>query len=98
MFSFLGWRSVILGGVPSAKSSPHRQLDRHLSSQLAQVLKRSREAAALTQEQVAASSQVSVQLIRRLEAGTSNPTLGTLQAVAAALNLSVAEVLAETEI
>lgn len=48
---------------------------------------------ALTQERLANLSHVSVQLVRRLEAGTSNPTLGTLHAIAAALETSVAQLL-----
>jgi transcriptional regulator with XRE-family HTH domain len=59
---------------------------------LARVLRDARESAGLTQEEVASGSGVSVQLVRRIEAGTSNPTLGTLAAVAETLKTSVAEI------
>jgi len=57
------------------------------------VLRRAREDTDLTQEQLAAQSNVSVQMVRRLEAGASNPTLATLSAIADPLGLSVADLL-----
>lgn len=77
--------------MPVSKASTHRPLPPDHAASLAQALRLAREAADLTQEQVAASSRVSVQLVRRLEAGTANPTLGTLTAVCAALGVSVGD-------
>jgi DNA-binding XRE family transcriptional regulator len=77
--------------VPSSKAARHRPLPPDHATALARSIRQAREEADLTQEQVAASSRVSVQLIRRLEAGTANPTLGTLTAVAAALGVSVSD-------
>jgi transcriptional regulator with XRE-family HTH domain len=62
---------------------------------LAQALRQLRLRADLTQEEVAASSRVSVQLVRRLEAGTANPTLGTLTAVCATLGVSLTDLVSE---
>lgn len=80
--------------MPAHKASAHRPLPRDLGVALGAALRESRTERRLTQEQVAASSQVSVQLIRRLEAGTANPTLGTLRSVADALGVPVSHLLA----
>lgn len=82
--------------MPQTKSASHRPLPDAIAIELGAVLRRRREQAGLTQEDVAATSEVSVQLIRRLEAGKSNPTLGTLHAVALALGTNMAALLAET--
>jgi transcriptional regulator with XRE-family HTH domain len=78
--------------VPARKSAPHKRLTPEHGWALAKALRDVRESAGLTQEDVAASSGVSVQLVRRIEAGTSNPTLGTLTAIAGVLRTSVAEI------
>ena len=65
---------------------------------LATVLRTRRERAGLSQEELAARSEVSVQMVRRLEAGTSNPTLGTLLAVSTTLGTNIASLLAEARI
>jgi transcriptional regulator with XRE-family HTH domain len=81
--------------VPKTKSSPHRSLPQAVANDLAIALRTRREMARLSQEEVAARSEVSVQMVRRLEAGTSNPTLGTLNAIAVALGTNMASILAE---
>jgi transcriptional regulator with XRE-family HTH domain len=83
--------------VPKRKTATHRSLPTDVAERLASSLRDARQRGALSQEQVAAASQVSVQLVRRLEAGTSNPTLGTLYAVAVALGTTPAQLLAEAE-
>ncbi|ROR90967.1 helix-turn-helix protein [Nocardioides aurantiacus] len=50
----------------------------------------------MTQEATASAAGVSVQMIRRLEAGTANPTLGTLHAVAGALDTNMVVLLQST--
>lgn len=78
--------------MPTRKSAPHKRLTPEHGQALAEALRAARESAGLTQEDVAAGSGVSVQLVRRIEAGTSNPTLGTLVALAQVLQTSVAEI------
>lgn len=56
-------------------------------------IRTARHSAELTQEQLAAASGVSVQLVRRLEAGTANTTLGTLHAVSDTLGATFTELL-----
>ena len=51
----------------------------------------------VTQEDLAARAGVSVQMVRRLEAGTANPTLGTLHAVTSALDIAWSDLLVEVE-
>jgi transcriptional regulator with XRE-family HTH domain len=51
----------------------------------------------VTQEDLATRAGVSVQIVRRIEAGTANPTLGTLHAVATALDISWANLLIEVQ-
>ena len=95
MFSSRVARLTKVRGVPETKSSPHRRLPEEIAQALAAVLRTRRQRARLSQEDLAARSQVSVQMVRRLEAGTSNPTLGTLYAVAQALGTNVASLLAD---
>ena len=81
--------------MPESKASRHRPIPQGLAQDLAIATRTLRERSGLTQEEVAARSQVSVQMVRRLEAGTSNPTLGTLHAIAVALNTNLASLLDE---
>src|SRR5262249_255781 len=84
--------------VPATKSSPHRALNPKSATALAKAFRDAREAAGITQEQLAARSHISVQMVRRLEAGTSNPTLATLAPIAEQLGVSVAELLTRASI
>lgn len=79
--------------MPSTKSASHRPLSTQVATALADTLRTERVARGLTQEQLAAESSISVQLVRRLEAGTSNPTLGTLEAVSSTLEMKMSELL-----
>jgi ribosome-binding protein aMBF1 (putative translation factor) len=81
--------------VPDAKSGTHRPLPPAVAADLAMVLRTRRERAGHSQERIAEASGVSVQMVRRLEAGRANPTLGTLYSVAAALGTNMASLLAE---
>lgn len=63
------------------------------ASALAEAMRAARRDAGLTQEKVAAASHVSVQMVRRLEAGSANPTLGTLVAICDTLGTTVADLL-----
>lgn len=80
------------------KPAPHQHLSPDAATSLATALRERRNRAALTQEEVAAGALVSVQLVRRLERGTANPTLGTLEAVAAALGVRVSTLLKDAGI
>lgn len=77
--------------VPTRKAAPHLRLPPEAAASLGTALRHMRVSAGLTQEELAASSGASVQLVRRIEAGTSNPTLGTVAALAAAMNASIAD-------
>ena len=79
--------------VPSTKSASHRPLSPKVAKSLASTLRAERLLRELTQEDLASKSQISVQLVRRLEAGTSNPTLGTLVSVAVALGVKPSDLL-----
>ncbi|WP_425490632.1 helix-turn-helix domain-containing protein [Nocardioides thalensis] len=81
--------------MPQVKTGTHQPLPPPLAETLAATLRARREMARLTQEDVAARAGISVQMVRRLEAGTANPTLGTLHVVAAALSTTVGSLLAE---
>ncbi|MET8521700.1 helix-turn-helix transcriptional regulator [Nocardioides sp. NPDC004968] len=74
--------------MSKTKAGTHRPLPTTTAQTLASRLRYLREQAGLTQEQVAGSADVSVQMVRRLEAGTANPTLGTLHAVTTALDIA----------
>ncbi|WP_281274139.1 helix-turn-helix domain-containing protein [Nocardioides aurantiacus] len=82
--------------MPNRKASAHRPLPPAIAQRLATTLRATRENAAMTQEATASAAGVSVQMIRRLEAGTANPTLGTLHAVAGALDTNMVVLLQST--
>ena len=84
--------------MPNTKTGTHRPLPASTAKALAVALRARRETAGLTQEQVASAAGVSVQLVRRLEAGTSNPTLGTLHAITTALDVAWTDLLIEIEV
>ncbi len=50
-----------------------------------------RQAAGLTQEELAENAEVSAKAIGLLESGRGNPALASLEAIAAALGISLAE-------
>jgi len=79
--------------VPQRKTSTHRPLPEATAQALAERLRRTRADLGLTQEQLATRSLVSVQMIRRLEAGRANPTLGTLHSITSTLGLDIRDVL-----
>lgn len=87
-------RAVHSWRVPNPKS-PHRPLPQPVAKNLAIALRAQREKNGQTQEDLAAAGHVSVQMIRRLEAGTANPTLGTLHALTKPLGTSLAALLQE---
>ena len=58
---------------------------------LASVLRTTREAQGRSQESLAHAAGISVNSLRRLEYGESNPTWTTVRALVEALGLSVAE-------
>lgn len=58
---------------------------------LATVLRELRETRGRSQEAVAHSAGIAVNSLRRIEYGQSNPTWTTVRAVAAALDISLAE-------
>jgi len=81
--------------VSNSKVGTHRPLPKSVASGLATALREHRADLGVTQEGLASRAGVSVQMVRRLEAGTANPTLGTLHAVATALDLSWTDLLVE---
>lgn len=83
--------------MPSAKAGSHRPLPEPIAVAVASALRDRRLSRGETQESLAAQAQVSVQMVRRLEAGTANPTLGTLHAVTSALEISWVDLLVEVE-
>ena len=69
-----------------------------LAHALGDSLRQHRGAQGLTQEDLAQSSaDLHVQMVRRLEAGTANPTLGTLHAVTTALDLAWTDLFIELQ-
>lgn len=83
--------------MPNTKTGTHRPLPATTAKALAAALRSARDTAGFTQEDLATKAQVSVQLIRRLEAGSSNPTLGTLVAVTSALDIAWTDLLIEVD-
>ena len=84
--------------MPNTKVGTHRPLPEAVAEALATALRDHRANRGVTQEDLAARAQVSVQMVRRLEAGTANPTLGTLHAVTTALDISWTDLLLEVEV
>lgn len=83
--------------VPGTKSSAHRPLPKGAAVALGRAVRQRRQERGLTQEGLAVAGDVSVQMVRRLEAGTANPTLGTLHAITQALEVSWSELLVEVD-
>lgn len=69
-----------------------------LASSVGMHLKLIREAAGLTQEQLSQKSGVSQSQISMVEAGNSNTSIGTLNELAQALNVSISDVLSDYNI
>ena len=67
--------------MPNTTAGTHRPIPEPVAATLAAALRELRTGRGITQENLASKAQVSVQMVRRLEAGTANPTLGTLHAV-----------------
>lgn len=84
--------------MPNTKTGTHRPLPESTAQALAEALRKRRETAGFTQEDLASRAQVSVQRVRRLEAGTSNPTLGTLHAITTALDIAWTDLLIEIDL
>ena len=83
--------------MSTTKTGTHRPLPETTAQALAATLRKQREARGLTQEQVAGTANVSVQMVRRLEGGSANPTLGTLLAVTTALDISWTDLAIEVD-
>lgn len=83
--------------MPNIKTGSHRPLPEPTAQALAAALRAHRSTAGLTQEDLATRAGVSVQLVRRLEAATANPTLGTLHAVTTALDIAWTDLLIELD-
>ncbi len=60
---------------------------------LADVIVRERTLKALTQEEVADAAGLSVQYLRRIEAGRGNPSFLALRGIASALGVTLAELI-----
>lgn len=83
--------------MPNTKTGSHRPLPEPAARALAASLRSRREASGLTQEALATRAGVSVQMVRRLEAATANPTLGTLHAISTALDIAWPDLLIDVE-
>lgn len=83
--------------MSTTKTGTHRPLPDPIASALAQALRERRAAQGVTQEDLATRAGVSVQMVRRLEAGTANPTLGTLHAVTTALDFAWTDLFVEVQ-
>ena len=83
--------------MPNTKTGTHRPLPEPVAEALASALRELRTNRRVTQEDLAARAGVSVQMVRRLEAGTANPTLGTLHAVTTALDIAWSDLLLDVE-
>lgn len=81
--------------MSNTKTGTHRPLPESAAKALATALRAARDNAGFTQEDLATKAQVSVQMVRRLEAGSSNPTLGTLFAITTALDVAWPDLLIE---
>ena len=64
---------------------------RRADPDLAEVLRALRESQGRSQEAVAHAAGIAVNSLRRIEYGESNPTWSTVRALAAALDISLAE-------
>jgi transcriptional regulator with XRE-family HTH domain len=69
----------------------------NLTPSLSIVIRRARDAAALTQEQLAERSSLTATYISLLERGKRNPTVNALDAIARALGSSASALVAEAE-
>lgn len=83
--------------MSNTKTGTHRRLPPPTAQTLAAALRQRRENAGFTQEVLATNAQVSVQMVRRLEAGTANPTLGTLHAITTALDIAWGDLFVEID-
>ncbi|GAB3253941.1 helix-turn-helix domain-containing protein [Nocardioides dilutus] len=83
--------------MSNTKAGIHRPLPEPVAAALAGALRGHRTSRGVTQEDLATRAGVSVQMVRRLEAGTANPTLGTLHAVTIALDITWTDLLLEIE-
>ena len=77
--------------MPAQKSSTHAPLSAEAAKVLASAVRDARKSAGLTQEALGERSGLSIQHIRRIEAASANPTLGSLEAVAKALQVSLVD-------
>ncbi len=68
-------------------------LDPATQAAVAAAFRAARLRSGLTQKTVASRADVSIDLVRRLEAGEANPTLATLYAVARALSVRLPDLL-----
>lgn len=78
-------------------ASRMERINHHLVVTFAAVLRASREAAGLTQEDLADRADVSVRFISFLETGRRQPSLSALATVCKGLNVSMSSVLATVE-
>lgn len=79
--------------MPHRKASSHVPLSAARGRALGERLRTARVDAGLTQEETAERCGLSVQHIRRLEGGIANPTVGSLYALAEALDASLPDLL-----
>jgi transcriptional regulator with XRE-family HTH domain len=58
---------------------------------LGNAIRESREARELTQEELAAAAKITVRTLSQIETGTANPTWATVDEIASALGISIAD-------
>ncbi len=71
---------------------------RDIEADVGQTLQRLRQERNLTLSELAATSQISASMISRIENGSVSPSLGTLQALAAAMDVPLMALFAHTEL
>jgi transcriptional regulator with XRE-family HTH domain len=64
---------------------------------LGKAIRESREAHELTQEELAAAAKITVRTLSQIETGTANPTWATVDEIAGALGMSIADLAKLTE-
>src|SRR6185503_12823134 len=77
----------------SAPSGPPRTLEANIGSEV----RRLRKALDLTVAELGAAASISAGMLSKIENGAISPSLGTLEAVARALNVPISALFAETE-
>jgi XRE family aerobic/anaerobic benzoate catabolism transcriptional regulator len=86
--------STVCRIMTTRRARKHNALSAERATALGQHVRTARTGAGLTQEDLAAASNLTVQHLQKVERGTGNPTLATVYALADALGIPVGSLLA----